>query len=385
MSFRSQLALWSVVLSAGWVLMALASSAFATATFHGLGDLPGGEFASTPHAISADGSTVVGYSQSASGQEAFRWTRSEGIEGLGDLPGGTFRRALDVNRDGDVIVGWGQTASGTQPVRWTRATGTAGLSGTVGSASGVSGDGSVIVGTRQLFGSDPAWYFEAYRWTAEGGVQGLAGAFGQPYHDSSARDISGDGLVIVGEAATSAGREAFRWTAQIGFQGLGDLPGGMYSSATDISNDGSTIVGWSTSAGDLNDIAFRWTAEGGMESLGVLPGKGGSVPMDVSGDGSIVIGRSLDAAFIWDEARGMRSLQDVLESEHGLALGEWRLFEATGISADGSTIVGYGFNPSGQVEGWIAVIPEPGSVALLGLSCPVLLARRWRPRKIQNT
>ena len=52
-----------------------------------LGDLPGGPFISLATAISADGSIVVGLSNSAAGQEAFRWTGATGMVGLGGLPG----------------------------------------------------------------------------------------------------------------------------------------------------------------------------------------------------------------------------------------------------------------------------------------------------------
>ena len=53
----------------------------------GLGDLPGGTFISPAHGVSSDGSVVVGFSNSALGQEAFRWTSGGGMVGLGDLPG----------------------------------------------------------------------------------------------------------------------------------------------------------------------------------------------------------------------------------------------------------------------------------------------------------
>ena len=46
----------------------------------GLGDLPGGSFHSAGYGVSADGATVVGHSQSASGAEAFRWTETAGDE-----------------------------------------------------------------------------------------------------------------------------------------------------------------------------------------------------------------------------------------------------------------------------------------------------------------
>jgi len=40
---------------------------------------------------------------------------------------------------------------------------------------------------------------------------------------------------------------------------------------------------------------------------------------------------------------------------------------AEGVSADGKTIVGSGRNPSGQAEGFVAVIPEPSTALLMGL------------------
>jgi hypothetical protein len=71
----------------------------------------------------------------------------------------------------------------------------------------------------------------------------------------------------------------------------------------------------------------------------------------------------------------MRNLRNVLEDDFGLDLSGWTLTEATGISADGRTIVGYGVNPSGDQEGWIAV-PEPPPAALVfaGLAALAL----WR-------
>jgi hypothetical protein len=75
-------------------------------SFQGLGDLPGGGFSSLAYDVSADGSTVVGNGESASGTEAFRWRLDTGMQGLGDLPGGDFfSHAQDVSADGSVIVG----------------------------------------------------------------------------------------------------------------------------------------------------------------------------------------------------------------------------------------------------------------------------------------
>jgi hypothetical protein len=73
----------------------------------------------------------------------------------------------------------------------------------------------------------------------------------------------------------------------------------------------------------------------------------------------VIVGESVTStdyyeAFIWDELHGMRNLKDVLVNEYNLDLTSWTLYGATGISADGLTIAGYGRNPSGNGEGWIA-------------------------------
>ncbi|MCH9023676.1 MAG: PEP-CTERM sorting domain-containing protein, partial [Planctomycetes bacterium] len=52
------------------------------------------------------------------------------------------------------------------------------------------------------------------------------------------------------------------------------------------------------------------------------------------------------------------------------------LSQAKGISADGLTIVGWGRNPSGNSEAWIATIPEPATLSLLALGSLALLRRR---------
>jgi hypothetical protein len=59
-------------------------------------------------------------------------------------------------------------------------------------------------------------------------------------------------------------------------------------------------------------------------------------------------------AFIWDTVNGMRNLRKVLAYDYGLNLAGWILQEARGISADGRTLIGWGLNPSGWGEAWIA-------------------------------
>jgi hypothetical protein len=57
---------------------------------------------------------------------------------------------------------------------------------------------------------------------------------------------------------------------------------------------------------------------------------------------------------------------------YGLDLTGWTLTSCTAVSGDGMTIVGNGTNPQGNREAWIATIPEPTTILLLGLGGMVL-------------
>ncbi|GJM24279.1 MAG: hypothetical protein DHS20C16_06940 [Phycisphaerae bacterium] len=173
--------------------------------------------------VSADGTVIVGHSDSQKGFQPFRWTASDGMVGLGDLPGGAY----------------GSFTSGT------------------------SADGSVIVGDGRSSSG-----IEAFRWTADSGMVGLGDLPGGTF-DSRATSTSADGSVVVGFSNTASGFEAFRWTSGSGMVGLGDLPGGIfYSKANAVSADGSVIVGASDPGPGLFDgEAFIWDAQNGMRSL----------------------------------------------------------------------------------------------------------------------
>ncbi len=89
----------------------------------GIGDLTGGIFYSEAHGVSDDGLVVVGYSYSASAQEAFIWDSSLGMRPLWsvltsdyglDLTGWTLASAYDISDDGRVIVGYGTHNGNTE-------------------------------------------------------------------------------------------------------------------------------------------------------------------------------------------------------------------------------------------------------------------------------
>jgi uncharacterized membrane protein len=226
---------------------------------------------------------------------------------------------------------------------------------------------------------------QAFRWTELDGMTGLG--FLDPNRPSStATGVSADGSVVVGHSQsglTGAGVpriEAFRWTASDGMLGLGFPDPNRSYSAVAVSADGSVVIG---DSGDPNvREAFRWTAIGGISPLGFLdPSTPYSEARALSADGSIIVGVSDTPegfeAFRWTAIDGMQNLRDVLVGV-GLDLTGWDLLGARGISADGLTIVGIARNPDGILESWAAVIPEPSStlLALLGVAGVMLLRDR---------
>jgi probable HAF family extracellular repeat protein len=268
---------------------------------------------------------------------------------LGTL-GGRSSAATGVSADGSVVVGWTYSGSEVLPplgqyhaFRWTAARGMQNLGTLPGSsksaAYGVSADGSVVVGKAW----NDAGKARAFRWTVARGMRDL-GTLGGDW--SAAYGVSADGSVVVGTAWNAAGKaRAFRWTAARGMRDLGTL-GGDRSWAWGVSADGSVVVGYALNAAG-KARAFRWTAARGMQDLGTLPGGRESEARDVSADGSVVVcqahtGLNISLgeyhAFRWTAARGMQDL--------GTLGGDWS--EARGVSADGSVVVGEAKNAAGE-------------------------------------
>lgn len=356
-------------------LLVVSSRAIAgTPSFMGLGQ-PAGETLAhfTVNGVSADGSTVVGTYNIAGALSPFKWTSATGVVALHDpTVGPNNPEAYAASADGSVIVGCSRAS---EAVVWTSSGDMFSIGdlpgGTVAAcASGVSNDGSTIVGS-SIGENGP----EAFIWTGATGIMGLGDLSGG-YTTSAGYGVSADGTTIVGLGWSGFDYpEAFRWTESSGMVGLGYVPGfPLATFARAVSADGNTVVG---AMGTGREDAFIWTESSGMTSLTAeIGGSFESDALSVSGDGSIVVGRSSAGAFIWDDLSGLRSLQDVLTSDYGLDLSGWSLTRATGITPDGMTIVGQGRAPSGRAEGWIAHIPEPTSAGLFSIVASILLYRR---------
>ena len=267
------------------------------------------------------------------------------FQGLGGLPGSFSSSATGVSADGSVVVGSSTRTPmwTTEAFRWTQATGMVGLGDLPGGsfysdANGVSADGSVVVGISNIGNGN-----EAFRWTQATGMVGLGNLSG--WNSSSASGVSADGSVVVGTASpTGTDGEVFRWTQATGMVGLGNLSRGYLSPGPRVSADGSVVVGYSTS----NYEASRWTQATGTVGLGNLEWEWASFgeAYGVSADGSVVVGYSSNdvsfEAFRWTQQTGMVGLGH-------LPSVDFRFFSlASGVSGDGSVVVGYSESANGD-------------------------------------
>ena len=253
-------------------------------------------------AVSGDGSVIVGngFLFNFDGA-AFYWTAADGLTLITEGSPSSAFDATDVSTNGVYVVGTRYDFVSREAYRWTKSGGVQLLGDLAGGANqslanAVSADGSVVVG----LGNNANGADEATRWTQSTGMTGLGFLPGKDYR-SVAYDVSDDGTVIVGQSYSgnlfNSTSEAFRWTQATGMIGLGDLPGGGGSFANAVSGDGLVVVG--SSATGFGSRAWRWTESGGMISLhdwlaaaGVSTA-GFSVLESAQGvnrDGSIVVG-----------------------------------------------------------------------------------------------
>lgn len=316
-------------------------------SFIGLGDLPGGVMASFARGVSRDGTVVVGNSYTSRSQGAFCWTFAEGLTAF------EFLKASGVSGAGSEVVGCRLSDGVAEAVVWTVGHGARSLPGLPGcrdfEATAVSADGDVVAGSCLSDGRE-----EAFCWNESDGSMRLLGRLPNG-HASVVLAVSADGTVVVGRSNTPTTHEAFRWTEAEGMVGLGVLPGDTSSEARDVSSDGSVVVGCGTHE------AFLWSERDGMVSLRA---EGDDVYLltanGVSADAAVVVGTGQTKvghrACVWDAVHGTRTVREVLQAQSGAddLLGGWKLSAANAISDDGRVVAGWGTNPEGNIEAWVA-------------------------------
>jgi len=338
----------------------------AQVTFRGLG-IPSGFEGSFALDVSDDGSVVVGHAGVyliGAGTRAFRWTESTGTVILPDLPGQAPSIARAVTSDGIVVVG----ESGSRPVRWqgsgANALASPGTGG--GSARGISGDGTQIVGSA---------------WTSLGGP-GFAARLGEPvalplllsswipgyvgqcgaiaYSTATDRRICVGSSCLVSAANTQL-QFPVKWDEADAVSPLATFGSGGV--ATSISPDGGTIVGYLWLINNpINVAAVKWASDGVPVALERVGADVGSYALAVARNGTVTVGWSWGGvaptrAVRWTANGRAQVVKSILLVNNTAEVEGWELTQANGVSSDGRFIVGEGINPFGQREAWIASIP----------------------------
>jgi len=271
-----------------------------------------------------------------------------------DFGGGAADMAVkDVTADGNIIVGYGNNKRG--PLAFYADT-------TV-----LDSEGLPVL--KPLTITDSVYTAQTLKWTV-------------------AEAVSADGVFIAGYGGTKTGTRAWVTTVldastdPITLESvvLPLIGGGKWSEAHAMTPDGLYIAGRSDSS--KGPQACIWFVDGTTGEW-VVKGLGGlskrkydsvatSIAYKVGSDAGdlMVVGRSASIlypseAFVWtgnpvleDDGVGyMYDLEYILiktgAAEESLMGSQWILNEATGVSAAGDRIVGWGTNPEGGIEAWL--------------------------------
>jgi uncharacterized membrane protein len=303
-------------------------------TTSGFTALPlGGGAQGAAYAVSADGHVAVG-SVAHAGDPTTRYACYWTDKGAPVTIGPANSEAMGVSADGSTIVGYSGLLW-----RWTAAGGLV----TFGTASdavyAMSADASRVVGATLVGGDEQACYWNA------AGTRTLLGYL--PGHDvSRAQGVSADGSFIVGFSYLGADltntERAWRWTSGGGMVSLGVTGAATGSRAFGVSNDGAKVVGGLLNAsGGVS--AFEWTS-GGMVAIPAL-----TIATGISGDGTTIIGSALvtgyGSSFLGYSVGGTVTVPDPTTNPTDPTGSKGTYPD--GVSADGKTIVGfsYGTNP----------------------------------------
>ncbi len=319
--------------------------------------------------LSEDGTRGCGNVQGDGSYETFYWWRGEGIVRLGraTVPViGSGAGSPDISYDGMKVSAtilssdnamtqglWEFNVGWTETMPPPPADGAL-IDNSYGSAWGLSGDGTTVVG---LYWA-PNARANPSTWSASGGMTNLPHVFGRSARADAA---SFDGSVVCGWENSQFGpRIATIWRNGVKHVVAdGDFGGG--GGVWDVSADGSIAVGYEYDESVITRVPTIWTWGGDayeMDNLNFLPGTvasfGQSYLSCVSGDGQIAGGSNVytqnpggaRAAIIWTPQGGVMNAVDFLDdlgvSDQIPAAFEIR--EVSAISPDGNVIAFIGVN-----------------------------------------
>jgi uncharacterized membrane protein len=212
-------------------------------------------------------------------------------------------------------------------------------------ARDISADGLTVVGWRENF-----YGSKGFRWSEATGLSDLAFS-GSNRALVHAQAVNADGTIIVGSFRLSSVQVILRWVGDAQPVVIGPQPGDPAVPAVyGISDDGLKVVG--TIHRQSGNEASIWNSNTGFVSLGHLDGADGeSMALAMSGDAATVVGtaQNMDGnwvPFVWTDDTGMVE-QTTLPGAF------WSTARA--VSADGRWLSGYSLYSELGAEDWRAV------------------------------
>lgn len=186
--------------------------------------------------MSPSGNTIVGLGWlTASNAHAVKWDETNGVMDLGSMVSGRSSRANAISGDGTVVVGWQDEVTGTRSgAKWVDGVEsfiTDSNGNNVGEAGAVSTDGNTIIGA-----ANP----NPYVWKAGTGVTYITHPNASFSFKGGATGVSGDGTTVIGYyrafGAPPMSGEGFIWTEASGRINLND-----YAASLGINTHGVTM------------------------------------------------------------------------------------------------------------------------------------------------
>lgn len=359
------------------LMMSLAGGGMSQPRFIPIGDVPGGLSLGFASAVSADGTFVTGQGRPLElTTDPFRWSEADGLEVLPRLPDGSSYMTSDISPSGEYVVGryTNSAASGALSYIWSPTEGMTSIGPLPGQDTptriNAVSDAGVAVGTSSIGRTNTGVSLNrAVRWSDAGGLEMLPmPSPADESQQSNAFDVLADGRIF-GESASG------RWlySDATGFE--------MFSpegSLERINSDGTFLAG-NDRDGDIYDIrAAYWTEDTGRVFLDPFIDNGERYGINgMSDDGSVIIGEQNTVGFlIWIDLGPPVRFEDYLESLN-IDLEGRSILRLTGVSADGSTIIGVAGEPGVGSIAFAVVIPAPSTAALAPLA--LVAMRRRRP------
>jgi probable HAF family extracellular repeat protein len=169
--------------------------------------------------------------------------------------------------------------------------------------------------------------YHAVLWNQKGEMTDLGTLGGL---NSSAKAISGSGVVVGYSYLSNGDVHAFRWSSADGMVDLGTL-GGDNSSALGVSGTGEAL-GAATAQPNQLDQGCIWMQDGEIESLGL--GTGSEIwAANATGDLVGAFGGNYNRALVWTPAHHGQDLNQLIPPNSG-----WVLHAAYAINKSGQIV-----------------------------------------------